>query len=143
VFEHQIARRCLLGTVQHAATHCNTLQHAHTATHPKKTLIDTATAQCEGALEHQIAIRCVRSAVQHTATHCNTLQDTHTATHKRIFDQYCNCAMKRCARTSNSVQMCTGYSATPRNALQHTATHCNTPTQQHTWGTLIDTATDP
>jgi len=46
-----IAKHCILMTLHHTATHCNTRQH--TATHG-----DT---------------------LQHTATHCNTLH--HTATH--------------------------------------------------------------
>jgi len=45
-------------TLQHTATHCNTLQHTFT-------------------VAHSGAVTCL--ALQHTATHCNTLQ--HTATH--------------------------------------------------------------
>jgi len=50
-------------TLQHTATHCNTLQHS--ATH----VIHTCVAR---------HVTCLIT-LQHTATHCNTLQ--HTATH--------------------------------------------------------------
>ena len=58
-------------SLQHIATHCNTLHH--TATHCN-TLQHTAT-HCN-TLQHT-ATHC--NTLQHTARHCNTLQ--HTATH--------------------------------------------------------------
>ena len=65
-------------TLQHTATHCNTLQHTathcsilqHTATHCS-TLQHTA-AHCN-TLQHTAA-HC--NTLQHTAAHCNTLQHT-------------------------------------------------------------------
>jgi len=68
--------RVWLSTLQHTATHCNTLQHTvkHTTTH------------CN-TLQHAVCMKwhdwCIwrvwLNTLQHTATHCNTLQ--HTVTH--------------------------------------------------------------
>jgi len=79
-------------TLQHTATHCNTLQHTVCARHvcilgPRRTatrcntLQHTAyTATQWNTLKHTVCARHVSvSGPQHTATHCNTLQ--HTATH--------------------------------------------------------------
>jgi hypothetical protein len=72
-------------TLQHTATHCNTLQERerqqrgallqHTATHCS-TLQHTARERAS-AKRCFVATHC--NTLQHTATHCSTLQ--HTATH--------------------------------------------------------------
>ena len=103
-------------TLQHTATHCNTMQtHViwqHTAIHCKS-LQRTAT-------------HC--NTLQHTAIHCNTLQvsatqQQHTATHcnSRYF-----LLQTRNKASCNTLQQ----TATHCNTLQHTATPCNT--LQHT-----------
>ena len=65
-------------TLQHTATHRNTLQHTdslqHTTLEKVITLQHTATHR---NTKHQTATHC--NTLQHTTTHCNTLQ--HTATH--------------------------------------------------------------
>ena len=58
-------------TLQHTATHCNTLQR--TATSPR------AYRLCEFVTLFYTALHC--NTLQHTATHCSTLQ--HTAAHCR------------------------------------------------------------
>jgi len=80
-------------SLQHTATHCNTLQH--TATHCNICFIP-----------------------QHTATYCNVLQSSakHCNTHRRSeleLLQVCN-TLQHTATHCNALQ---------RNALQHTATH--------------------
>jgi len=69
--QHTATHRNTLQQPQHTATHCNTLHH--TTTHCN-TLHHTA-PHCR-TLQHT-ATHC--HPLQHTATHCNTLQ--HTATH--------------------------------------------------------------
>jgi len=102
-------RMCVFATsMQHIATHCNTLQH--TATH------------YGGCAVHARVLRvrmCVlATSLQHIATHCNTL--LHSATH-------CNKELwRRACVSSPHVQ----HNAVPGNTLQHTATHYNT--LQHT-----------
>jgi len=90
-------------TLQHAATHCNTLHTVqHTATH------------------------C--NTLQHTATHCNTLQ--HTATHCNTLQHH---ATGDRASISLSIFLIQAlHTATHCNTLQHNVTlqhttlHCNT-----------------
>jgi len=127
-------------TLQHTATHCNTLQHAlqHTATHCS-TLPHTAT-------------HC--NTLQHTATHCNTTLDRqdHTqvqrdVTHSCVtwliymwhdsfrFDVPQLHVWHDIATHCNTLQ----FSATRCNTLQETATHCNT--LQHT-ATYCNTTVD-
>ena len=115
-----------VSSMQHTATHCNTLDtHTyqfvsalctrdmcthfntlqHIATH-YNTLHHTATHQIHTRThlsKHFVLGICV-----HTATHCNTLQ--YTATHY-----------------STLQHTATQHTATPYSTLQHTATHCNTP----------------
>ena len=83
-------------SMQHIATHCNTLQH--TATHCN-TLQYTATP-------------C--NTLQHLTRHCNTL--SYTTTHVIL-------CLKICWEfyTETWVASCSHC-----NTLQHTATHCNT-----------------
>jgi len=73
-------------TLQHAATHCNTLQYyttlmfARTLTHPHHFTTRCNTLQ-HPATHHEYS-RCprhTRTILQHAATRCNTLQ--HAATH--------------------------------------------------------------
>jgi len=65
-------------TPQHTATHCNTLQH--TATH-RNTLQHTAT-HSRTSIESLVFTCAHCNTLQRTATHCNTLTQ-HTATHSR------------------------------------------------------------
>jgi len=78
---------CISITLQHTATHYNTLQHLqcvamcntlqHTAMHCSGGAIGRATYASNS---QQIPASCTFcSTLQHTATHCNTLQ--HTASH--------------------------------------------------------------
>ena len=83
-------------TLQHTATHCNTLLQ-RTATHWKNL---SETSQLTGLGRERLTL-------QHTATHCNTLQ--HTATH-------CN-TLQHTATHCNTLQ----HTATYYNTLQHTA----------------------
>ena len=104
-------------TLQHTATHCNTLQHE---CHTKKCLPRvimrlvmremTQETHCLVYLVLQCGRQC--NTLHYTATHCNTLQ--HTATH-------CN-TLQHTATHCNTLQ----HTATSCNTLQHTATHCNT-----------------
>jgi len=85
-------------TLQHDATHSNTMQVSRSLYPLPQFLAGLPhTAMHCNALQH-IAIHC--NTLQHTATHCNTLQ--HTATH-------CNTLQR---------------TATHCNALQRTAIHC-------------------
>jgi len=135
-------------SLQHTATHCNTVQHGatrrhtlqHSATHNK--LFFHASCSCDITATH-------RNTLQHTAIHCNILQHTaphcttlhHTATH--------------CSTLQHTATSCSRFnfqhpsSLTPPpipvkvchcNTLQHTATHCNT--LQHTATQIPKTATD-
>jgi len=98
--------RATPNTLQHTATHCNTIQLTATrctfenSVRQKRSSEGTSkgTAKHCSALQHTATYGTSqhkrtkdKTTLQHTATHCNTLQ--HTATH-------CN-------------------------TLQHTATHCN------------------
>jgi len=84
-------------TLQHTATHCNTLPYTATLTH-----------------SHSAASHC--DTLQHTATHYNTLQHSHTCT-----------LPHRTVTHYNTLQHSThSHFATHRNTLQHTATHCST-----------------
>jgi len=105
----------LYNTLQHTATHCNTLL---------RVMLEKWSGQVRIGMRKMDGFRTfVR--MQHTVTHCNTLQYTeahcntlkHTATH-------CNTlyTKRREART------CT---ATHCNTLQHTATRCHTQ-KRHT-----------
>jgi len=110
--------------LQHTAIHCSALQR--TATHCK-TLQYTA-ALCS-ALQ-RTASHC--NTLQRTATYCNTLQHTTTlviqiscaavlsATHRNTLQHRCDTTGVRGCTVCNTL-------ATPRNTLQHTATHHNTP----------------
>ena len=84
-------------TVQHTATHCNTLQFRHCNTHP--TYCNT---QYECGLKWMLdwirallrRTRCIatHNTLQHTATHCNTLQHRHSYTlqHTAIHSGFAN-----------------------------------------------------
>jgi len=91
-------------TLQHIATHCNTLLHEQSAY-----VVTTH------GMYPQLMCSC--NTLQHTATDCNTLQQT--ATHCNTLQQsYNSCA----AATHDILQGAATYCTT----LQHTATHCNT-----------------
>ena len=103
-------------TLQHTATHCNTLQH--TATHCSITLQHAATHYhvCASGMRYwylfnSTATHCSTTLRQRTATHCNTLQYT---------------LQRVCLRHACLVHILSSHTATHCNTLQHTATHCNT-----------------
>jgi len=111
-----------LNVLQHAATHCNTLQHAlQRAAARYSTLQHTATYCNTFPFHHSAEVVTVLcsyanlSVWQHAATRCNTLQ--HTATHTAT----------RAATRFNTLQ----HTATHRNTPQHTATHRNTLSGHH------------
>jgi len=120
----------LANTLQHTATHCNTLQpHCnHTFTDWELLHIAWARAAYCNTLRHT-ATHC--NALQRTATYYNTLQLSatqcnslqHTAT---TLQRHCNNTKLRvvtcCKRASYTLQL----TATHCNTLQHTATHSNT-----------------
>ena len=101
-------------TLQHTATHCNTLQSTlqHTATHyhyMKLGKKKRESSKCNYYINSPGAmVKAHCNTLQHTATYCNTLQ--HTATH------------------CNTLQ----HTHTSRNSCMHTATHCNTLQHTHT-----------
>ena len=88
--QHTATHCNTLHSLQHTATHCNTLQH--TATH---CISLQHTATIFHALQHNDATHC--STLQHTATHCNTLQ--HTATR-------CNTLQHTATPTCQALQHC-------------------------------------
>jgi hypothetical protein len=133
-------------TLQHTATHCNTLQHIiNTATHCD-TLQHTAARckclfSCETAIPYNI-LHC--NTLQHTATHCNTLQLSyfrHNRQPIRHNVSHCN-ALQNTAPDSvfpsnfrqNSQSISHEHQRdteqTSHITLQHTATPCDT--LQHT-----------
>jgi len=97
------------GTLQHTATHCNTLQHN---THCK-TLRHLAT----------------HSTLQHTATHCNTLQHICNTTHCNIFCNTPDPSWRKCAGAEWPSRLRDHCSTLQHlgnehcNKLQHIATH--------------------
>jgi len=112
------------GSMQHTATHCNTLQHItthcntlqHTATHCN-TLQHTAT-HCN--TQHRTSTNC--KTLRHTATHYNTLHQTHCC-HTRTHTHLITIIHTQPIPTHcNTLQ----HTTTHCNTLQHTATHCNT-----------------
>jgi len=96
-------------SLQHTATHCNTLQHMSICNRRRKTSAEHATATDCNRLQ-QTATDCNR--LQQTATQCNRLQQTATD---------CN-TVQQTATDRNRLQ----HSATDCNRLQQTATDCNT-----------------
>jgi len=136
-------------TLQHTATHCNTLhvtdaggvrartklpalQHLHCST------LQHSATHCNTL--QQSAIHC--NILQHSATHCNTLQ--HIATHcNAVTAAHCHCLQHNA--NNNTATHCTPFLVctqmqgeclhnatrcntlhTRCNALQHNATRCNT-----------------
>ena len=119
----------LCNTLQHSATHCNTLQTRCNTLQP-------AACHRQGRLHRALlwnrrqsaayslrwsGLFCRSLLLQHPATHCNTL---HTATHCNTLQHtatHCN-ALEHTATHWNTLQ----HTATHCNTLQHIATHCNT-----------------
>ena len=98
-------------TLQHTATHCNTLQH-------------TATTHC--------------NSLQHTATHCNTLQHTYITLQQasRLSTWIPAAKTKTLSPEDVSAVILGSHTATRYTSLQHTATYCNTLQQasrSYTW----------
>jgi len=103
-------------SMQHTATHCNTLQH--TTTH------------CN-TLQHtlqQLRNSAVPITQQHTATHYNTLQ--HTATHCNTLQCTATRIAVHTVTHCNTLQRIVRFITALYLSLQHTATHCNTLPQQ-------------
>jgi len=147
-----------LATNQHTATHCNILQH--TATHCN-TLQHTAT-RCNTLYSQKLTILQLhcntlqhtaahRSTPHNTASHCITLQQTvlseadyfavTIATHCKIHQHtvmiqvlrlilqlYCNTLQHTATHCNTPTHCDTSAQAYFAATLQHTATHCNTPT---------------
>jgi len=118
--KHTLTHICTCMTLQHFATHSNTMQHtAKLGTHV--TLQHSATL-CN-TLQH--AATCSLQAntlgthitLQHPTTHCSALQ------HKTTILQHIHCRPTHSAPTSrcNTLQLIAAHC----NTLQHTATHCN------------------
>ena len=111
-------------SLQHTATHCNSLQHTcNTHAHqtcekpqyPKPMEISTTRSQLA-------ATRC--NTLPHPSTHCNTLQHTcNTPEHQK-------CEKPQYPLPIEIPTTRSQLAATHCNSLQHTATHCNT--LQHT-----------
>jgi len=108
-------------SLQHTATHCNTLHH--TATHCN-TLQHTATRY---------------TSLHHTAQHCNKLQRTrdahvneswHTTTHAWCTRWWGRTRWWVRAHKRNQWPPVPHMPSLVEQSLQHTATHCNT--LQHT-----------
>jgi hypothetical protein len=109
-------------TLQHIATHCNTLWGCRMLGAFFIAILIQVIALILCILEYSrnktiSQVHC--NTLQHTATHCNTLQ--HTATH---------CQTHRHTSTQHTVKQdvaCTLQdTATLCNTLQHTAAHCQT-----------------
>ena len=97
-------------SLQHTATHCNTLQHTGGAARDA-----SCRSTCWNPTQCNTATHC--STLQHTATHCNTLQHTYGAARDASYRSTC----------WNSTQCNTlQHTAAHCSTLQHTATHCNT-----------------
>jgi len=141
-------------TLQHTATHCDTLrQHTATpSTHCNTLRQHTATTCCHTPLAtklyHEPMMPKHCNTLQHNATQCNTLQQ-HTATiyyhtplATKLYDesmmpQHCN-TMQHTATThcNNILQHTFSDKTIPRahddKTLQQTAKHCNNTPQQYT-----------
>jgi len=130
-------------TLQHTATHRNTLQHTthcntqlnathdtlqHT-THCNRQVVDTSVSSSSYFIivsVNVLHISCVLgtthcNTLQHIATHCNTLQHTaptYSDSHLMVFFFKELATAKQCNTMQHNVTHC--------NALQHAATHCNT-----------------
>jgi len=124
-----------LNTLQHDATHCNTMQRTAKLTctfiFPVRLWMSH-----EWVMSHvyeSCATRC--NTLQHTVTHSDTLQ--HTATHCNTLQHIATCcntwcpANIGCLHMANTLQhVATHYhtlqrTATHYNQLQHTSTCCN------------------
>jgi len=106
---HYTRQNC--NTLQHAATHCNTLQHTqHTAAH------------CN-TLQHTVSGVLIKSEDeerQHTVTYRNTLQ--HTTTHRNTPQHTVSGVLIE----SEDEEDMAAAEALHTSKLQHAATHCNT-----------------
>ena len=113
--------------LQHTATHCNTLQY--TATH--RNTHYTTLQQQPYVMSHDSFVE--KGQTQRPVTHCSTLQYTATYWNTHYTTMHCHKSSMCCLMTHslrkgrlNALQ----HTATYCNTLLHTATHCNT--LQHT-----------
>ena len=126
-------------TLQHTATHCNTLQHTTRGYKYEYSSEICMTVSTENAINVCMLYMCAYlqkcATLQHAATRCNTLQqittDYNALERVRV--------MHTCVHACSSIHVCISIEAClqariqkdwVRDALQHTATHCNT--LQHT-----------
>ena len=123
-------------TLQHTATHCNTLQfhslpaqHTATTTHyNNRVLMHIWFEQSQMMTKHicliYVATHC--NILQHDATRCNTLQHAATRCYTLLH------ATTHCQTLPNTATYCIimQHNAIHGPYLQHIATHCNT--LQHT-----------
>jgi len=121
--------------LQHTATHCSAMhdEDKMIAARIAELPADLSDAFCLGVLQP------LEVTLQHTATHCNTLQ--HTAKHcntlcstRRLLSRHAAAVGRDgCELVETLVLVCCSVlqwneclTATHYNALQRTATHCNT-----------------
>jgi len=133
--------KCRCNTIQHTATHCNTLQQ-HTTTHSD--ILHHAVTLCHtvshcNTLQQHTTIR--RNTLHCIATHCITLQSVlqRTVPHCKLHHTTVHCSSVLLQHTTMHCS-CTHSFATHydtlhlhpfiSSTLQHTATHCDT--LQHT-----------
>jgi len=127
--------------MSHIRIHCNTLQHA--ATHyntlqiPWSTLQQPATQPVAVTATHCTATHC--TTLQHNAIHYDTLQ--HSQFRGSRISGHSN-GLKRTIKYNTTHYITLHHTATHCNTLQHTATHCNTIKHTAThYVTLQHTAT--
>jgi len=114
-------------TLQHTATHCNTLQHAatthcntlqHAATHHNVLpFVETSATQCN-TLQYTATHR---NTLQHTATRCNTLQ--HTAPNYNVLPCVETSAHELSAECPRTVRRVHCH-ANMQDAMQHAPSSC-------------------
>ena len=101
LYHHSALLTTCSNTLQHNATHCNTLQHMLSATQCYIFVISL------NLYYHSALLTTCSNTLQHNAIRCNTLQ--HTATH--------------CHTPPHTATQC--------NSLQHSTSYCNTCPQLH------------
>ena len=111
-----IHTHCNTHTATYCNAHSNILHHAHGSTQ-----CNTARHTRRNKLQHNNMRFAThhRITLQHAATHCNTLQRTTTL---------CNTIPYASPRIAAATLpgVCSIFTATRCNTLQHAATHCNT-----------------
>jgi len=76
-------------TLQHTATHCNTLQHTATHYNTLQHTVTVTVTHCNTHCNKFNPCRTARNDLRiHTVSHCNTLHRQHSATHYNTL--HCN-----------------------------------------------------